>query len=168
MTERPSGWLAGRSAMTVLKAWHAALAGGFLVAYLTAGEDYFAMHQFAGYGVLAAIVARLALGLVAGERSPLCLPRPVEAVKRWRAGGGGRSPWFALFAAALLAAVGLVALLGALADFVPRFEDPHEAIAEASLWLIGGHVAFVVWMYWGRARLAALPSAIIPRKRSLP
>lgn len=168
MTERAPGWLAGRSAMTVLKAWHAALAGGFLVAYLTAGEDTFAMHQFAGYAVLAAIAARLALGLVAGARSPLRLPRPLEALRRWRAGGGGRNPLFAVFALALLAAVGLAALTGAIADFLPRLEHPHEAIAEASLWLIGGHVAFVVYMYWGRARLAALRSPLDTHQRSLP
>lgn len=168
MTERASGWLAGRSAMTVLKAWHAALAGGFVVAYLTAGEDFFAMHQFAGYAVLVAIAARLALGVAAGARSPLRLPRPVETVRRWRDGAAGRNPGFALFAAALLAAVGLAALSGAIADVVPRLEDPHEAIAEAALWLIGGHVAFVVWMYWGRARLAALLSPLADRKRSLP
>lgn len=167
MTERASGRLAGRSAMVTLKAWHAALVGSFLVAYLTAGEDHFAMHQFAGYGVLATVAARLALGLAAAKRSPLRLPRPLAAWRRWRAGAGGRNPGFAVFAAILLAAIGLAALSGAVADFVPRLEHPHEAIAEVSPWLIGSHVAFVVYMYWGRARLASLLSPLGARKRSL-
>ncbi len=168
MTDRVAGRLGGRAGMTVLKAWHAALAGAFVVAYVTAGEDYFAMHQFAGYAVLAAVAARLLLGLVADDRSPLRLPRPIESVRRWRAAGTGRNPLFAVFAAALLATVGLVALSGAIADFLPRLDDPHEAIAEISLWLIGGHVAIVVYMCWGRARLAGLLSSLPGIKRSLP
>lgn len=158
--------LSGRTALAMLKGWHAVLAGAFLVAYLTAGEDLYAMHQFAGYTVLAALIARLVLGFVAGPHSPLALPRPLEAVRRWRAGAGGRNPGFALLAAALLVTVAVVALLGAVADFLPRLEDPHEAVAEASLWLIGGHVAFVVYMYWGRARMAALLSPATTGKRS--
>ena len=131
-------------------------AGSFVVAYLTAGEDLYAMHQFAGYAVLAALALRLVLGLVADSRSPLRLPRPFEAIRLWRARGGGRNPLFAVFAVGLLGTVGLVALSGATADFLPWLEDPHEAVAEGSLWLVAGHVAFVFYMYWGRARLAAL------------
>ena len=61
----------------LLKGWHAWLAGSFLVAYVTADENTYAMHQFAGYAVLAAIVARLAGGLLAPAGSPLRLPRPI-------------------------------------------------------------------------------------------
>ena len=168
MIDRISSRLGGRTGMRVLKAWHAAFAGAFVVAYLTAGEDYFAMHQFAGYAVLAAVAMRLLLGVVADDHSPLRLPRPIETVRRWRSAGTGRNPLFAVFAAALLAVVGLVALSGAVADFLPRVEDLHEAIGEVSLWLIGGHVAFVVYMYWGRARLAGLLSSLPFTRRSLP
>ena len=152
--------------MPLLKAWHAALAGAFVVAYLTAGEDFYAMHQFAGYAVLVAIVLRLGLGALADGRGPLRLPRPLDAVRGWRAGRGGRNPLFALFAAALLATVGAVALLGATADLLPRWEDPHEAVAEASLWLIGAHVVFVVYMYGGRTRLASLLARFDSRRGS--
>src|SRR5512139_288430 len=135
----------------LLKGWHAWLAGSFLVAYVTADENTYAMHQFAGYAVLAAIVARLAGGLLAPEGSPLRLPRPdLQAALAWLSSRKGRHPLFAWFAAALLLAVGLAALSGAVADGAAWMEHPHEAISEASLWVILGHIAFVTWMYAGR------------------
>lgn len=141
--------------LALLKAWHAWLAGGFLVAYLTADEDSYAMHQFAGYAVLAAIALRLAAGLLVRPPGPLGLPRPGwQATRAWRAKGKGRHPLFAWFAASLLAAVGLAALTGAIADVASWLEHPHEAMAELSLWLIVGHIAFVTWMYAGRKWLA--------------
>ena len=158
MTEAARPLFEGRTAMALLKTWHAALAGAFVVAYLTAGEDFYAMHQFAGYGVLVAIALRLLLGAMANGRGPLRLPHPLQAVRAWRERRAGRNPLFAVFAAALLATVGAVALLGAAADFLPRLEDLHEAVAEASLWLIAGHVAFVFYMHGGRARVAPLLS----------
>jgi cytochrome b len=144
-----------RLQLALLKAWHAWLAGGFMVAYLTAGEDSFAMHRFAGYTVLAAIALRLLAGLLVRAPGPLRLPRPSwQAAREWWAKGKGRHPLFAWLAAALLAGVGAVALSGAIADFVTWLEHPHEAMAELSLWLIVGHVAFVTWMYAGRRWLA--------------
>lgn len=151
MAGRPSATLQ----LALLKAWHAWLAGGFLVAYLTADEDSYAMHQFAGYAVLAAIALRLMAGVFVPPPAPLGLPRPSwRATREWLAKGKGRHPLFAWFAAALLAAVGLAALSGAVADVATWLEHPHEAMAELSLWLIVGHIAFVTWMYAGRRWLA--------------
>ena len=158
----------------LLKGWHAWLAGSFLVAYVTADENTYAMHQFAGYAVLAAIVARLAGGLLASAGSPLRLPRPdIEGTLSWlssRLSHKGRNPLFAWFAVALLLAVGLAALSGAVADGAAWMEHPHEAISEASLWLILGHIAFVTWMYAGRkavgriaAWLAGMRLSILPK-----
>ncbi|TAN61508.1 MAG: hypothetical protein EPN20_12330, partial [Magnetospirillum sp.] len=135
---------------TLLKLWHAWVAGAFLVAYVTADEDTYAMHLFAGYAVLAAIAARLLAGIFAPASSPLGLPRPSLASFSVRK---GRHPLFAWLAAALLAAVGLAAATGALADGAPWLEDPHEAIAQASLWVIGGHMAFVAFIYGGKRLL---------------
>ena len=156
----------------LLKAWHAWLAGSFLVAYVTADENTYAMHQFAGYAVLAAIVARLAGGLLAPAGSPLRLPRPdPRAALAWLSTRKGRHPLFAWFAAVLLAVVGLAALSGALADNAAWMEHPHEAISEASLWVIFGHIAFVTYMYAGKrwfgritAWLAGLRSSILPKE----
>ena len=90
----------------LLKGWHAWLAGSFLVAYVTADENTYAMHQFAGYAVLAAIVARLVGGLLAPAGSPLRLPRPdTKATLAWLSSGKGRHPLFAWSAVVLLAVV---------------------------------------------------------------
>ncbi|MDO8606845.1 MAG: hypothetical protein Q7R40_09945 [Phaeospirillum sp.] len=133
---------------TLLKLWHAWVAGAFLVAYVTADEDTYAMHLFAGYAVLAAIVVRLLVGAFAPTASPLRLPRPTLDWAR-----KGRHPLFGWLAAALLAGVGLAAISGALADGLPWLEDPHEVIAQTSLWVIGGHVAFVAFIYGGKRLL---------------
>lgn len=144
MSER----VVSRLPLTLLTTWHAWLAGAFLVAYVTADEDTYAMHQFAGYAVLGAIVVRLLGGLAAPDGSLWRLPRPsLAAGLTWLKARKGRHPLFAWFAAALLIVVGLVAGAGAAADWVGWMEDPHEAIAEASLWLIFGHIAFVTVMH---------------------
>ena len=54
-----------RLQQSLLLFWHAWLGGGYLVAYLTADEDTYGMHLFAGYAVLAAVVVRLLAGLIA-------------------------------------------------------------------------------------------------------
>lgn len=158
----------------LLKGWHAWLAGSFLVAYVTADENTYAMHQFAGYAVLVAIVARLAGGLLAPAGSPLRLPRPdPKATLAWLSSRHGRHPLFAWFAAALLLVIGLAALSGAVADSAAWMEHPHEAISEASLWVIFGHLAFVTWMYAGKkwvgriaARLPGMRLSRLPKENA--
>jgi cytochrome b len=139
----------------LLKVWHAWVGGGFLVAYLTADEDTYSMHLFAGYAVLAAVVVRLLLAALAPAKGPMRLPRPsLSALMDWFAERRGRHPLFAWFAVALLAMVGLGAVSGAVADFATWMEDPHEAIAEASLWVIFAHIGFVFVMYGGKRLLS--------------
>lgn len=154
-----------RLEMSFLRFWHAALAGGYLVAYLTGDEDTYAMHQFAGYVVLAVVVVRLAAGVVAPTGSPLRLPRPsVAALSAWLGGAKGmRNPLFAWIGMAVLAAVGVAAATGAGADFVLALEDPHEVVAEASLWVIAGHIAFIFFIFGGRRVLGRLRDSLIPR-----
>jgi cytochrome b len=132
----------------LLKLWHAWVAGGFLVAYVTADEDTYAMHLFAGYAVLAAIAIRLLVGVLAPGNSPLRLSNPFAASKR--------NPLFAWLAAGLLASVGLAAATGALADGHVWLEKPHELVAEASLWVIFAHLAFVTFIYGGKRILFEL------------
>lgn len=132
--------------------WHAWLGGSYLVAYLTADEDTYGMHLFAGYAVLAAIVVRILVGLAASDSRLLKLPRPhLGAWRDWFGGGKGRHPFFAWFAAALLVVVGAAAATGALSDSLMTWlEDPHEVVSEVSLWIVFGHIAFVTFMYGGR------------------
>ncbi|MBI5164293.1 MAG: hypothetical protein HY985_10375 [Magnetospirillum sp.] len=149
-----------RFEFTLIKLWHAWVSGGFLVAYLTADEDTYAMHVFAGYAVLAAIAVRLLMALVAPEGSPLRLTRPSLSVFRDRK---GRHPLFAWLAALLLAVVGGAAVSGLLADATPWLEDPHEAVSEASVWVIAAHVAFVGFLYGGKRLLKSLmPKESLP------
>jgi cytochrome b561 len=138
----------------LLKVWHGWIAGGFLVAYATADENTYAMHVFAGYAVLAAVVVRLAVGAFVPVASLWRLPRlSLTASLSWLFAHKGRNPLFAWFTAALLAVVGLSALSGACADGVAGLEDPHEAISEASLVVIFGHIAFVAFQYGGQRLL---------------
>ena len=136
---------------TLLKAWHAWLAGGFAVAWATADETTYPMHQFSGHAVLAAIVLRLLIGSMAPKGSPWRLPRPKLSFP-----SRGRNPLLAWFAAALLGLVGLAAQLGALADGLTWLEDPHEALSTAALWLIAGHAGLVFLLFGGKRLLARL------------
>lgn len=140
-----------RYAFPLLHLWHAVLAGGFLVAYLTADEDTYAMHLFAGYVVLAAIAVRILAGVFAPAGNVWRLPRPsIGGTLAWFARRRGRNPFFVWFAVALLGSVGLAAATGAVADFVTRVEDLHEGISEVSLWIIVGHIVFILAIYKGR------------------
>lgn len=154
-----------RLEFTLLRLWHAWLAGSFPIAWITADEDTYAMHLFAGYAVLGAIVVRLLAALVAPARSPLRLQWPSLAVARtWLVERKGRHPLFAWFATALLLSVGFSAGSGALADGLPWLEDPHEALSEAALWVIFAHIAFVAAYFAGRrfvARLRALAAVAV-------
>lgn len=141
----------------LLRLWHAALAGGFLVAYVTADEDTYAMHVFAGYWVVAAIALRLGMALAGSANGPLALPRP-----RLRRLKPGRAPIFAWMAAALIVAMAVAGLTGIVADVLPAAEHLHEGLAEASLWLVLGHAAIVAWIFQGRRvreMLKATPAA---------
>lgn len=138
----------------VLRAWHALLAGAFLVAYLTGDEDTYRMHMFAGYAVLAALLLRPLLAIGAPATSPLRLPHPSRAaVAAWWRERRGRNPLLPWMAVAVLAAVGASAVTGALADVATSLEHPHEALSEASLWVIGGHVVMVFAIFGGLRRV---------------
>mgnify|MGYP000976680866 FL=1 len=114
--------------VTILRLWHAAMAGGFLVAWLTGDEDTYAMHVFSGYAVLAAVAIRLVLGLSAPSGSPLRLPRPsLAATLEWLGRRRGRNPLHAWLGAAVLAAVGLAAATGAIADVVLWLEEDRKS-----------------------------------------
>lgn len=143
----------GRLQFTLLRLWHAWIAGGFLVAYLTGNEDTYAMHFFAGYAVVAAVAVRLVAGLAAPAGSPWRLPRP-------RLTGNRRNPLFAWLGAAVLVGVGLSAVSGALADPWVWLEDLHEGLSEAALWPVFGHIAFILYVFSGRRLL----NRLMPRR----
>lgn len=143
---------------SILFGWHAIFSGAFIVAYLSGDEDTYAMHQFAGYLLLAALVIRLIVAMVAPLGSPLRLRRPdLASLKAWattalenvramsdRLPALPRAPVFAAMAALLLAVIGSTAASGAVADFIPLIEDLHEAFGTLALWVVLGHVAIVL------------------------
>lgn len=128
----------GRWELPALRLWHAALAGGFLVAWLTADEDTYKMHVFAGYWVLTAVALRLALAAIGTAQGPLALVRP------------GRSRLMIWMGGIVTAMVGVAAVTGVIADGKTAFEDVHEAMSNTALWLIPAHAALVVWVFRGR------------------
>ncbi|HEY0837772.1 MAG TPA: hypothetical protein VGE72_27905 [Azospirillum sp.] len=137
--------------------FHAALSGGFLVAYLTGDEDTYGMHVFSGYAVLTALALRAVAGIVAPAGSPLRFPRPaVRPARDWLVrlltgdakARAERSPLIAWMAVALLAGVGAAAATGAVADVLTAVEDLHEGLGEASLFLVLAHVAVILGLYW--------------------
>ncbi len=151
LRRKPSRWQSA-----ALRLWHAWIAGGFLVAWATGDEDTYFMHFFAGYAVLAAVVARLLAGLLAPRGGPLRLPRPsLSAARAWLFDGRGRNPGFAWLGVAVLVMVGLSAASGALADPLHRLEDLHEGLSEAALWPVFAHIAFILFVYGGIRRLVA-------------
>ena len=145
--------------------WHATFSGGFIVAYVS--EDIYAMHLFAGYLVLAAVVVRVLAGLLARPKSPLSLPNPMAATRIWlekfTAGGKARNPLLAWIAVALLGVVGLAAATGGMADVFPALKDLHEAVAEFTPVVIFGHIGFVLFKPLKKYLLnPSLPFKIFP------
>jgi mono/diheme cytochrome c family protein len=140
-----------------LRLWHAWVAGSFLVAYVTADEDTYAMHLFAGWSVVVALAVRLLLALAPAVR----LPRPDwRGTLSWLSSRKGRNPLFAWIGAAVLVLVGISGVTGALADGMPWLEDPHEAASELALWVVLAHVAFIAMIYGGR-RLPSRALAVL-------
>jgi cytochrome b561 len=151
MTARPTSPPPARWEFLALRLWHAALAGGFVVAYVTADEDTYSMHVFSGYWVITALVLRLVMALAGSDKGPLRLPRPsLAAIRDKLAGRPGRNPLFAWMAGLLLPALALGGLSGVIADVLPAAEDLHEGLAEAGLWLVLAHAAIIAWIFQGR------------------
>jgi len=148
----------GRWELPAQRLWHAALAGGFLVAWLTADEDTYKMHVFAGYWVLIAVALRLGLATVGTPQGPLALTRP------------GRSRLMIWMGSVVMTMVGIAALTGVIADGKSAFEDVHEGLSNAALWLIPAHAALVAWVFQGKrlrnkvigaARVSAVPVLLL-------
>lgn len=140
--------------IALLRWWHAWLAGGFLVAWLTGDEDTYTLHQFSGYAVLAAFAARAVLAWLSAPESLLRWPHlSAEDVKAWLLKGRGRNPLFAGLGLALLVTVGLTAASGAIADWIVLLEHPHEFLSDITLMVIVAHIAFILYQYGGKQRL---------------
>ncbi|SDH20873.1 cytochrome b/b6 domain-containing protein [Roseospirillum parvum] len=144
-----------RRAQAGMRLWHATIAGGFLVAWLSGdSDDFYMVHQVAGYTVLIAVVLRLLVGLLA-RRAPWRLPRPdPAAARRWLAEKKGRNPLFAWLAVSLLLSVAASAGLGMAAHWLPAVEDPHALASDVALWVVVAHGLAIPFLYGAHRRLA--------------
>ena len=166
MPRKPS-----RGEIGFLLLFHAAISGGFLVAYVTGDEDTYGMHLFAGYTALTALGARLAVMPFAPAGSILGLPRPsVSPTLAWlrrvvagdRQAMRARSPLVAWMAVAMLAFTLLAAASGWVADRVPSVEDLHEMVAGLTPAFVIAHIATALALHGLRQhalRQAAPPVA---------
>lgn len=132
-----------------VRLWHAALLGGFVIAWVTGDEDTYAMHLFAGWWVAAVVTLRLVAALLAPAGSPLALKRP------------NRNQMLTVSILSTLALTVLAAFSGIAADVAPFLEDPHEALAVMSLWAIGLHVLVAVIVFKGRQWLRRMSAALV-------
>jgi cytochrome b len=153
-----------KTVMTMIKpinllfAWHGLLAGSYFVAYATA-EMSLRMHEAAGWFVIGLIGLRLLAALFAGQSSPWSLPWPNSALvkaffnnlaKLDPMAFRGRNPLLILSGLAMLT----LALLAALSGLLP-WEDPHEGLAEFSLFFLAVHGGLVL-IAQGLKALAAI------------
>jgi len=129
-----------RFEMAFLFTFHGVLSAGVLLTYVSEDDIYF-LHQFAGYVVGGALLARLLAALVVPKGSPLNLSLPKVFAKRQ----GGRNPLLAWMAVILIALTGAAVLSGLLAERT-GLDGLHEALAEGVLPLfIFAHAAIVLW-----------------------
>lgn len=136
--------------MSILIAWHGLFAGAYLTAALTA-EIWPVGHGVAGLTALALLLLRLAAAGLAPSGSLAALPWPkpgawTHMAKKLAAGRweimASRTPLTPIVSLAAMAGGLLAASSGALA-LAWGWNDPHEALAEFSLMLIGAHVAMI-------------------------
>lgn len=139
---RPPAWQ-----LAVLRFWHSVLAGGFLIAYITADDDFYGLHLFAGSVVLITIMLRVFVGLMFPAGNPLALPQAASV-------SPGRNPLNALMAVAVLGGVGISAFTGWFADGVHAAEDLHEGLSQLAAGLAMLHVALVVMISQGKRLLS--------------
>ncbi|GAA0577315.1 cytochrome b/b6 domain-containing protein [Caenispirillum bisanense] len=159
---------ARRLAMPAMRAWHAVIAGGFLVAYLSGDSDrLYIMHQVAGYTVLAAVVVRLLVAAFA-RTVPWRMPRAsLAGTREWLRSGRGRHPLFAWLALALFVTVGAAAASGMAAHWLTWVEDLHEGLSTVSLWVVLGHAGFILVMVGGKRHLSALWRRLTASRRAV-
>jgi cytochrome b len=171
MTDRSAPMTAPRKPAALERSFllffHATISGAFLVAYLTGDEDTYGMHVVAGYAVLGALALRVAAAVLAPAHSPLAWPRPrlaatldnlARLLRGDRRARLERSPLYAWIAVLVLAAVGLASVSGAIADFVVRLEDLHEALGEIALYVVFGHIALVLALHALKPSGSAAPA----------
>ncbi|WP_413203962.1 DUF1924 domain-containing protein [Rhodospirillum sp. A1_3_36] len=139
----------GNWKVALWRLWHGSIVGSGVVAYLTADEDTFFMHQFSGYLFAGLVGARLVAAVLARGKGPFALRRlakpGVEAIS-------GRGPLIRLvmpwMAAIMLLGFALAGYSGIAADWFHSAEGLHKALSEAAPWLVGGHVALVLGLLW--------------------
>ncbi len=156
----------------LIRFFHWALLGSFIVTYLS-GDEFMALHEWAGYSIAALLVVRLIWGVVGTRysrfadfvRSPSEIKQYLQDIMSFRARRYlGHNPAGGAMVIALLFSLSLAVLTGmaaygsteALGPFAGLFsglgeegadvlEELHEIFANAVLFLIGAHVLGVLF-----------------------
>jgi cytochrome b len=141
-----------------VRVFHWGLAASFVVAWAT-GDDWKALHLWAGYAAAALIAMRLVWGVIGTPharfndfvKSPLVVARYLKDVVTGReARYLGHNPAGGAMILALLATLIGVCVSGWLLTTdtfwgSEMMEDLHETLANLALVLVGLHIAGVVW-----------------------
>lgn len=178
--DRPTRW------------FHWSLATLFLVSWLSAENDLLDVHFYSGYALLTLLLFRFAWGFVGTSTARFShfLTAPWRGLAHlpslWRANaqpGHGHSPsggWMVMILLGALltqATMGLFATdellhVGPLSDRVgsgtaETLTEWHETLGEALPWLIGLHVAAVLWIVF-RQRHPLIGAMVSGRRSDLP
>jgi cytochrome b len=141
-----------------VRVFHWGLAASFIVAWVT-GDDWKALHLWAGYSAAALIAMRLIWGVIGTPharfsrfvRSPLVVASYLKDVVTGReARHLGHNPAGGAMIVALLATLSGLCLSGWLLTTdafwgSEAMENIHETLANLALVLVGLHVAGVIW-----------------------
>lgn len=156
----------------LVRVFHWTLAGAFLVAWVTAEDDFADVHVLAGYTILALVAFRLVWGVVGTRharfssfvRGPRAVLAYLKDMARLRAHATvGHNPAAGAMVLMLLLGLTLTGLTGLMlygaeesagplaglmapfGAFEDAFEEVHEFLAGFTLGLVGLHVAGAVF-----------------------
>lgn len=162
-----------------VRVFHWSLAISFVVAWLS-GDDWKALHLWAGYAVAALIAMRLVWGVIGPPqarfsrfvRSPLVVAGYLKELAAGReARHLGHNPAGGAMIVALLATLAGLCLSGWLMTTdafwgSEAMEAIHETLANVALLLVGLHVAGVLWASF-RHRENLVSAMVTGRKRAV-
>jgi cytochrome b len=172
--------------------FHWLLVAAFLCSWITAENGWMDVHFISGYCILGLVVFRIIWGLIGSTTSRFSqfLSNPINGIRYLGRLPGktpelefGHSPsggWMVLIMLGLLLAQAVMGLFasdellyqGPLSQMLSSSQaeeitEIHEELGELLPWLIGLHVAVVLWIVW-RKKEPILRAMLTGRRPDLP